>query len=222
MKSDTDIVNAYTYQLGPGRHILYFGDPMCSWCWGFAPAVNQMIKTTQGKSSFQVITTGLRPEVLEPWDEQLRGYIRQHWQNVLAKSGQPFDFDRLDDTGFIYNTEPACRAVVTARNLKPEATFQMFEALQKAFYADGQNITTAETLSEIAKSCGLDPDKFQQEFSQQSTQDQTRKDFQLARIFGVQGFPTVLLMNDHGIQTLTTGYQPWDSLQPRVEEWLNA
>ncbi|PHS79553.1 MAG: DsbA family protein [Rhodospirillaceae bacterium] len=222
MKSETDIVNAYTYQLGPGRHILYFGDPMCSWCWGFAPVINEMLIATQTKSSFQVITTGLRPGVLEPWDDQLRGSIRHHWQSVVDKTGQPFDFARVDDSGFIYNTEPACRAVVTVRNLKPNATFEMFESLQRAFYAEGQDITTAETLSEIARTCGVDPATFMKEFNQQVTQDQTLKDFQLTRIFGVRGFPTMLLINDQGIQTLTTGYQPWKSLRPRLEEWLNT
>ena len=70
MNSNTDIVNNYTYQLGPGRHILYFGDPMCSWCWGFAPVVQKMFKAAQDKASFNVITTGLRPDVDQPWDEQ--------------------------------------------------------------------------------------------------------------------------------------------------------
>ena len=222
MNSNTDIVNAYTYQLGPGRHILYFGDPMCSWCWGFAPVIDQMIKVAHDKASFHVITTGLRPGVDQPWDEQLRGYIGHHWQNVLDATGQPFDFARLKDPSFIYNTEPACRAVVTVRTLKPDATFQMFKALQRAFYANGHDITNTEHLTKIAESLDINAVEFKQAFEHEDALSQTVMDFKLTRIFGVQGFPTVLLINDVGIQTLTPGYQSWDSLQPRLQEWLNA
>jgi len=24
------------------RHLVYFADPMCSWCWGFAPAIEAL------------------------------------------------------------------------------------------------------------------------------------------------------------------------------------
>ncbi|MDH5772563.1 MAG: hypothetical protein OEY84_05455, partial [Rhodospirillaceae bacterium] len=29
--------NEKSFEPGPGKHILLFADPMCSWCWGFQP-----------------------------------------------------------------------------------------------------------------------------------------------------------------------------------------
>ena len=50
---------------------------------------------------------------------QDKDYIREAWTRVGAATGQPFDFSFLDREGFVYDTEPACRAVVTARRLLP-------------------------------------------------------------------------------------------------------
>jgi protein-disulfide isomerase-like protein with CxxC motif len=39
----------------------------------------------------------------------------------------PFNYDRLKDESLVYDTEPACRAVVVARSMKPEIELDFFK-----------------------------------------------------------------------------------------------
>jgi len=204
------------------KQILYFGDPMCSWCWGFAPVLEQISRLCAGRAKLHLIMGGLRPGSVVPWDEGLRSSIRHHWQSVSDASGQPFDFARFDDQQFIYDTEPACRALVSVRNVEPNKSLAMFEALQRSFYAEDLDITQTNVLSEIAESVGVDKSVFLNLFNHHDTQSLTNGDFVRTRNFGVQGFPSILCQDGETILVLTSGYQSYSALVPQLEEWLNA
>ncbi|MBL4748051.1 MAG: DsbA family protein [Magnetovibrio sp.] len=204
------------------KHLLYFGDPMCSWCWGFSPVLRRLVDVCADKALLHVVMTGLRPGTTEPWDADMRTFIHQHWVNVGDQTGQPFNFERFENTDFIYDTEPACRAVVSARTLAPETALPVFEAIQKAFYADGQDVNNLDQLADIAAVSGVDRTQFKDLMQRPTVLQQTRDDFTQTRNFGVLGYPTVLLAQDGKVTALTQGYQSFESLAPLLEEWLNA
>jgi len=207
---------------GPGKHVLYFGDPMCSWCWGFAPELRHLDATLKDRAQLHIIMGGLRPGTTEAWDAEMRDYIRHHWQEVAAKTGQPFDYARFDDKTFVYDTAPACRALITARTLKPEASLAMYEALQRGFYAEGLDLSNAANLVDMAASCGVDRDAFAQHFIAVETAALTAHDFQRTRAFGVTGFPSLVCADDGQYAVLSLGYRTFSTMQPILEEWLNA
>lgn len=207
---------------GPGKHVMVFADPMCSWCWGFAPEAQALRGALADRAGYHVVMGGLRPGTRKPWDDRLRSEIRHHWQDVQAKSGQPFDFTRLDDTDFVYDTEPACRALVSVRALAPGRAPAMFDELQRAFYADGRDVTDPRVLTELAVQQKLDRGAFSHLFSSQRARELVQFDFARTRAFGVSGFPTVLCAEDGQYGFLTVGYRPFDALAPMLEEWLNA
>ena len=207
---------------GPGKHVLYFGDPMCSWCWGFAPELAQISAAIKDHAQLHLIMGGLRPGTPDPWDQEMRNYIRHHWEDVAAKTGQPFDYARFDDENFIYDTEPSCRALVTVRNLKPDATLPMYEALQRGFYAEGLNLTDGPTLERLAEGCGVDRGAFIERFSVPEARAQTVTDFKRTRAFGVTGFPSLICAEDGQYAVLSLGYRSFASMQMILDEWLNA
>jgi len=195
---------------------------MCSWCWGFSPVLRRLHSIIQTQAKFHVIMGGLRPGLSQPWDQDMRTYIRHHWQTVSENTGQPFDFARFDDLSFVYNTEPACRAVVTVRRIQPDAALHMFEAIQDAFYARGQDVTNTDILADIAQHCTISRDAFLDLYLQDSLMQLTRNDFNLTRQFGVSGYPTVLFLKEENTSILTSGYQSFDSLARKLDEWLNT
>jgi len=214
--------DAQSMDPGPGKHVLFFGDPMCSWCWGFAPELDQLVKQAQGHAQFQVVMGGLRPGTKEPWDEAMRGYIRHHWQDVEAKTGQPFDFARFEDNEFVYDSEPGCRAVVAVREQAPDKVLAMYEALQRAFYAENQNITDPAVLTELAVKSGVGDGDFLKYFHSSQARRQVAHDFQRTQAFGVQGFPSVLCAEDGQYAFLALGYRPYDAMRDDFEAWLAA
>ena len=41
------------------RTLVYIADPMCSWCWGFAPVIDELVREFAGQLSLRVVAGGL-------------------------------------------------------------------------------------------------------------------------------------------------------------------
>lgn len=202
------------------REIIVVVDPMCSWCWGFSPVLTEMASEYGARVPISVLVGGLRPLTQEPMDETMKAEIRHHWEDVNKASGQPFDFSFFDRDGFVYDTEPACRAVVTVRTLKPEAVLSYLAALHRAFYQENIDITDDGNLEELAGNEGVDPNAFTKVFSSRQMIYDTAADFHRSHALGVRGFPTVLLRNDQSAAILTAGLQPFEALKPALDKWI--
>jgi putative protein-disulfide isomerase len=204
------------------REIFYVGDPMCSWCWGFAPVVER-IREGFPEAGFTVVLGGLRAgKHAEPLDARLKRRIEPHWRRVAEISGQPFDFGFFDREGFLFDTEPPCRAVVTVRALAPEKTFPFFRALEEAFYARNVDITDASSYGALLEQQGIDSALFMESFESDRLRRETSNDFVHARRLGAQGFPTVVLRRGQELALLTVGSQPYERLEPAIERYFAA
>ncbi len=129
--------------------LLYVMDPMCSWCWGFAPVAEALSRQAAADGvAFHLVAGGLRAGHGAALDPNTRGYILGHWQTVQQTTGQPFRFDDALPEGFVYDTEPACRALVAARSLDEESAWPLVRAIQRAFYAEGRDVTQAAVLAD--------------------------------------------------------------------------
>jgi len=204
----------------PARRTLFTGDPMCSWCWGFAPVLREMDRAFGVQAPIRVVVGGLRAGEKRPMDDRSRDYVRHHWEQVAAATGQPFNFDFFERGGFVYDTEPACRAVVAVRNIHPAVAIDYFEAVQRAFYADNRDVTQADVLADLAAERNIPRTVFDPVFEAPEIIEATRADFEFARALGATGFPSVVLGNDDGFAFLTIGYQAFEALRPAVEAWL--
>ena len=104
------------------RILWYFADPMCSWCWGFTPAIGAIKESYSDRLKIALMLGGLRPGTTEPVTPKFREETLHHWQDVHKMTGQPFTFEGAMPEGFVYDTEPASRAVIAAAD-RPEAIF---------------------------------------------------------------------------------------------------
>ncbi len=205
------------------KQLIYVGDPMCSWCWGFAPVKRRIEEQCEGRAEVSLVVGGLRPFTTEPQDDQRKAFLREHWQEIGDKTGQPFAFHLLDRDDFVYDTELASRAAVVVRHLDGQAkALDFFSELQRAFYADNADVTEAATLTALARDFGVDGDAFAERLETEEMRQATIEDFQLARSLGVTGFPTVVVKDDQGYAYLTVGYQPYEQLGSLLDAWLDG
>lgn len=159
------------------REILIIVDPMCSWCWGFSPVVRALDESYSDRFPIYPIVGGLRPLTSDPMNDRAKEEIKQHWKNVNEVSGQPFDFSFFDRSSFIYDTEPACRALVTVRFLKPKCSLNFLEILHQAFYAENRDITDAKVLTSLAVAVGVEQSDFKEFFPTRKMIYLTASDF---------------------------------------------
>ena len=198
--------------------LIYVGDPMCSWCWGFAPVLDGLAE--RFTMPIEVIVGGLRPgPAAEPIDDKIAGFLAHHWHQVEERSGQPFNHDILERRDWVYDTELPAKAVVAMRNLNPKQEIAFFARLQRAFYVDNVNVTEIEAYPPLADDFDVDQQRFMELLRSIELKEQTWHDFDRARALGANGFPTLMLRADQ-VYTLSRGYAPLEPLVGALNNWL--
>ena len=185
--------------------LIYFGDPMCSWCYGFSPEISTAVDSLGDSVDFQMIMGGLRPYNTETMAD-LGDFLKDHWKEVAEKSGQPFSYDIISDHTFIYDTEPACRAVVVMKKLQSESTLAFFKKIQHSFYAKNKNTNSIETYLELVEAFGIEKAIFQKEFESDEMKAAVKSEFTYSSEIGVRGFPTIVLQKDGKFHLISNGY----------------
>jgi len=202
---------------------IYFADPMCSWCYGFSPVIAALAEGFEDRMGLQLVMGGLRAGNTAAMRQQDKDFIREAWTRVSAATGQPFDFSFFDRDGFVYDTEPACRAVVAARRLLPRLALPFMARIQQAFYAENRDMTRAEEIAEVAAEAGFDREEFSRTFLAPDTRNETFRDFLTAQDLGIRGFPTLIAgSDDKGYALVTNGYRPLEHLKEPLERWWAA
>lgn len=200
----------------------YFADPMCSWCWGFSPVIEAIRENYRDRMKVALILGGLRPGTVVPMSAKEREDILHHWHDVHAMTGQPFRFDGALAAGFVYDTEPASRAVLAMAQIDREAVFPLFKSIQSAFYVDGADVTQAAVLAQLAADLGADHADFMRVFESDASRNNTQAHFQMARRLGVRGFPTLVLQHAGAHRFLSNGYRPLAELETVIDQSIAA
>ena len=199
---------------------VYVGDPMCSWCWGFAPVLERMQEVYD--VPLRVVVGGLRPgPEAEELDDRLARFLGHHWEQVEEASGQPFDaafLERRD--GWRYDTEVPAIAVVAMRELNEPQTLQFHSHLQRAFYAEGVDITDPAVYPDLIADFDVDADKFTELFASDEMKKRAWADFAESRSLGVAGFPALLVRDGEEWAVLTRGFAPAGRLLPALSDYL--
>lgn len=207
-----------------GPHLVYFADPMCSWCWGFAPVIAAVRARHGEELPIRLVMGGLRPQTTKPMDEAAKRTTRTHWEHVREASGQPFDFGFFDREGFVYDTDPAARAVVAVRRSGMAAALDYLGRVQAAFYAHNRAVTDESVLADLVEEIGLERAAFLDIFRSEDAKQETWRDYGITQRAGISGFPTLIAGQGGGAsyEALTRGYQPADAVLALVEEWLES
>ncbi|MFM0339384.1 DsbA family protein [Paraburkholderia fungorum] len=195
--------------------LIFVGDPMCSWCYGFGKEMTSIVESMP-ELEVQIVLGGMGAGSTQVLDDAGKQFRLTHWARVEQMSGAEFNRDALlARKNFVYDTEPICRAVVTARVMAPSVDLlSVFRAFQRAFYVDGLDTTDGKVLAEVGaaslQSAGFDTDAeaFFSRWSSDEVIQATRADFALTQNLGVTGFPTLLVEWNGKLGRIGSGFMP--------------
>lgn len=202
-------------------NLLYVVDPMCSWCYGFAKPMDELLAQPGAFAPLQLalVMGGLRPYTTDPLPPGRADELAGYWQHVAEASGQPFapaPHAALHAPDFIYDTEPASRAVIAVRTHWPKLVWRYLKAVQHAFYAEGRNVVRAEVLADVAEGLGIPRADFARAFASQEMHDAARADFSQAQAWGIRGFPALIAEHGDHLHLVAQGFMPIDALRERL------
>jgi putative protein-disulfide isomerase len=209
--------------------LIFVGDPMCSWCYGFGKELTALA-ARRPELPLQILVGGLRAGATDVLDDSGKQFRLVHWARVEESSGLPFNRKALlARENFVYDTEPICRAVVTARHVAPEADqLAVFRALQRAFYVDGLDTTDATVLAQAAvaelaqQGRKVDAAVFLATWSDANTIAVTHAEFAQVQAMGIRSFPALLLEADGRLIEVSPGYAHADQLERRLDTVLQS
>ena len=199
----------------------YIADPMCSWCWGFAPIIKEVRLNYSENLKIELVMGGLRSGKLAMASGQ-RAEILNHWKAVNERTGQPFSFEGAMPEGFIYDTEPSCRGIVAMSLINPSLVFTLLESIQFGFYVEQKDVTNPKVLAQLAGKIGVDMDLYLQAFESDEVKNKVSNHFDKVRQWGVNSFPTIAVQNAAGYSVLNRGYCLPDELFQKIDGWLST
>ncbi|WP_341476457.1 DsbA family protein [Leptospira wolffii] len=207
-----------------GKHsIVYVADPICAWCYGFAPIFSKIREKYSDRIEFTLVLGGLRfgPEA-EPFTEEFAEKQKYHWKDVERVSGRSFDYEILKNKNLVYDSEPGARAIITAQRLDPNLSFEYMDRLSEMFHAQGKDPNEPAIHLEIAEQLSLNPKDFRDLYEREETRLEVRNDFNYGYILGVTAFPCLVFSDgiDRGI--LTRGYLPFAEVDEILSDYFRS
>jgi putative protein-disulfide isomerase len=207
--------------------LIFAGDPMCSWCYGFGKELTELM-ARHPNLPLQILVGGVRAGATDLLDESGKQFRLAHWARVEQASGLPFNRDAfMGRENFVYDTEPICRAVVAVHRLAPAADqLAVFRALQHAFYVDGLDTTDGDVLAAVGvKALALQGLVFpaqalRDEWDQAATIAATAAEFSKVRAMGIRSFPALLLEVDGRMVDISPGYAPVERIDQQLRSAL--
>jgi putative protein-disulfide isomerase len=199
--------------------LIYVGDPMCSWCYGFSDELVEIAETFKNDVDFKVIVGGLRPFTKDPWDSDLQHFLRKHWIEIGKETGQKFNLEILNQPNFVYDTEPAARAYKVLESLKAPK-LEIFKSIQELFYFHNTDPKTATAYVDICKKYKVSFDEFKTAFVSDDFKQLTKNDFQYSQQMGVRGFPSLVLIINNQATMITNGYQKAENIIQTINNIL--
>ena len=201
-------------------HLVYYADPMCPWCWGFAPVLNRLLLAYTPRLGFRMVMGGLSPGVTAPLDDYGRSVLVGRWRRIAGRTGRPLDPTIVERQDFVYDTEPACRAVVAAREASPDLALPVFNRLQRAFFEEGRDTARADAVAALMAEMGSG-ESWPTTLAAPATRAATQRDFAETAAAGISGFPYLVAVDASGQRApITRGYTRLANAQRILESWL--
>jgi putative protein-disulfide isomerase len=149
--------------------------------------------------------------------------IKGHWRHVEEMTGQGFDYSFFDRDGFVYDTAPACRAVVAARLAFAGRELSFLKHLHTAFYKEGVDLTSGPDLLRLAVEIGFDEGQFADMFASETCSSALAEDFNNVLSNGIRAFPALLGGSDaDNYMSITHGWRSFEELAPSLERLIKA
>lgn len=132
--------------------ITYLFDPLCGWCYGAGPALEQLARLDD--ATLDLAPTGLfAGEGARAMDQHFANYAWHNDQRIARLTGEPFTEAYrtriLGNTNGMFDSAPATLGVVAVGLIDPDRELEALKLLQRARYVDGRDNSSLQVVADI-------------------------------------------------------------------------
>jgi len=148
-------------------------------------------------------------------------YIKKAYRQVEQTTGVQFGENFLQGTlakgDAFFSSLPGALAMAVFRYLQPDQVIPFAAAMQNAIYREGKLPAKPETYGACAEEFGMDAPGFMKRMVEKELLETVQNEFKLVQEWGVQGFPTVIYIQDEQAYLLARGYTPLAQLEENLK-----
>jgi putative protein-disulfide isomerase len=195
---------------------------MCSWCWGFRPTWQALLKSLPGDIRLLRLLGGLAPDSDEVMPKETQLYLQDTWRRIQEKiPGTRFNYNFWENCIPRRSTYPACRAVIAARLQGDAYDERMTNAIQAAYYLEARNPSDMDTLVELGREIGLDENIFLKDLMSDKVQEELLSEISFARMLKVDSFPALILQTGDSQWKIPVSYTNSDEILEQILGLMN-
>lgn len=189
--------------------LYYVYDPMCSWCWGYAPTWQKLKSALAEQCDVRYLVGGLAPDSNELMSQDMQKFLQATWRKIENKLGTKFNVEFWHKCHPRRSTYPACRAMLIAREQKKEP--QMLAAIQQAYYLQAKNPSDIPVLEQAAKVAGVDCEHFEQNMTSKSLNKRLLNELDFVQSLPIRGFPSLVVEYQGKQSAINVDYLNWQT-----------
>lgn len=200
----------------------FFHDVICSACF---PMSYRMRQLQQQLPELEIVHRSFalvrKPEDFDAMfgsREQAKKEILTHWVNANQNDDlHRFNIKGLRESDFPFPT--SMNALYASKAAwfvggGEESYWDVFDALQKAFFMDVQNIELDEVIEVAVQTTGIDITAWRRFYRSEEVKQAVEKDLELVRQHNLYSIPTLVVNGRH----LINGALPLETLKERLEK----
>jgi len=200
--------------------LIYAFDPLCGWCYGFAPALRAL------RQALPALEVELRMGGLVTGD-RIRPYIKsadyittasKRLQAVTGVAlGEAFKAKILTDPTIISSSVPPCHVVLQVQQAAPDRVLDVAEAIQIAHFRDGLDLNDPATYAGIMRQLEIDVTVTLP--APKDVSATLAQEFAATQALGLTSYPSLLMGNGTDLRPVDVTYDP-AALVDRIEARL--
>ncbi|TFL16570.1 hypothetical protein [Jannaschia formosa] len=189
--------------------LIYAFDPLCGWCYGFAPAL-RALRAAMPALQIDIAMGGLLiGERIGPYSEAA-DYITRASARLEAVTGvalgEAFKTKILADPTIISSSVPPCDVILQVRKAAPDRVPDVAEAIQIAHFRDGSDLNDPATYAGIMRQLDIKLDVMLPAPTQIS--DALSREFAATRALGLESYPSLLIGPSDDLRPVDLTYDP--------------
>lgn len=202
-------------------NILYFSDPLCSYCWG-SELILRTIKEEFGDDiAIEYRMGGLMPDwSMFDGKEEGPALVANHWIEASHHIGFQIEGDvwREDPPTSSYPPSIAFRAAMLQGE---EKGYRFYNIMREGFFHKKVNVAKRENLIKAAADASLDVEEFIRDLEGRG-KEEFEKDLKLAASLEVDLFPTYIFSNKEGKKVRLAGFIGFDQISHTIKDLLDS
>jgi len=200
-------------------------DPLCGWCYGFGPVLNQLQEKYRNALDFEVISGGMITGRSVGQLSNMAAFISQAYPVVESHTGIKFGpgfLETLKEGKATFSSLEPGNVLTVLKEFFPHEAIAASHEIQELIYRDGINPVHYESYLPLFRKRRVEDSLALKRMNSAETSQLTVLEFAQSQKWGIRGFPACIIETpQEKLYGISNGYMSFSELELKVQPFLS-